>query len=48
MDIDLPPSEYRSDRKKPREPFFGPGLPDAIGYVIGFAVVVTVLYFLRN
>jgi hypothetical protein len=47
MDIDLPPSEYRSERKKPREPIFGPGLPDALAYLFGFAVVFTALQWLR-
>ena len=27
MEINLDPSEWRSTREKPKEPFFGPGLP---------------------
>jgi hypothetical protein len=48
MDIDLPPSEYRSERKKPREPFFGPGLPDAVAYLVGMFAVMAILYYFRN
>jgi hypothetical protein len=48
MDIDLPPSDYSSERKKPREPIFGPGLPDALAYLVGFFAVWTVIYLLRH
>lgn len=48
MDIDLPPKDYRSDRKKPREPIFGPGLPDALAYLIGLFSVMALLYWFRH
>lgn len=48
MDIDLQPKDYSSERKKPREPFFGPGLPDAICYLIGMFGVMAILYYFRN
>lgn len=48
MYIDLDPKNYSSERKKPHEPIFGPGLPDALAYVISFAITVTALYWLRH
>jgi len=48
MNIDLPPSEYSSERKKPREPIFGPGLPNALAYLIGMFGVMAILYYFRN
>jgi hypothetical protein len=48
MDIDLPPRDYSSERKKPREPIFGPGLPDAVAYLVGMFAVVAILYWFRN
>jgi hypothetical protein len=47
-DIDLPPYEWKSERKKPREPFFGPGLPDALAYLVGMFSVMALLYFFRH
>jgi hypothetical protein len=47
MIIDLPPDQWRSEREKPREPFFGPGLPEGIAYVVGFTVMATLVYLLR-
>lgn len=44
--IDLEPHEWRSEREKPYEPFWGPGLPEAIAYAIGFIVMVTVVHLL--
>jgi len=48
MQIDLPPHEYKSDREKPREPFFGPGAPNALAYVISFGIVFAISYWLRH
>jgi hypothetical protein len=48
MDIDLPPKDWVSERKKPREPIFGPGLPDALAYLVGMFTVVAILYYFRN
>jgi len=48
MDIDLPPKDYVSERKKPREPIFGPGLPDAAAYLFGLFAVMTLLYLFRH
>jgi hypothetical protein len=47
MDIDLEPSEYRSEREKPKEPFFGPGLPQFIVLVILIFVVAYVREYTR-
>lgn len=47
MDIDLPPKEWVSERKKPREPIFGPGWPDALAYLVGMVAVVTLLHWLH-
>jgi hypothetical protein len=46
--VELLPSEWHSEREKPREPIFGPGLPDAIAYAIGFVIVFSVLYWIKN
>lgn len=34
--IDLSSHEWESAREKPHEPFWGPGLPGAIAYVMSF------------
>lgn len=47
MLIDLPPSEYSSERKKPREPIFGSGAPEALAYLIGMFAVMAILYYFR-
>lgn len=47
-EIDLPPHQWASDRAKPREPIFGPGLPGVLAWLIGFAIVFSVTYWLRN
>ncbi len=44
--IDLNPKEWKTE-PRPGEPFFGPGLPEAVAYLVGFAVVFSVLYALR-
>jgi len=46
--VDLMPREWKSEREKPREPFFGPGLPGAIAYLIGFAIVFSALYWIKT
>jgi hypothetical protein len=48
MDIDLPPKDWKSDRPKPREPFFGSGAPDAIGYGIGWLITFSLLYYFTH
>lgn len=45
MDIDLPPKDYRSERKKPREPIFGPGLPGALAYVISLLITLFAIHY---
>jgi hypothetical protein len=45
MDIDLPPKDYVSEREKPREPIFGPGLPGALAYVISLLVTLFGIYY---
>jgi hypothetical protein len=48
MNIDLPPKDYVSERKKPREPIFGPGLPNALAYLFGLFSVMSILYYFRG
>lgn len=38
QEIDLPPRDWTSDRPKPKEPFFGPGLPYGVSVVVGIVV----------
>jgi len=45
MDIDLPPKDWVSERKKPREPIFGPGLPGALAYAVGWIVTFSAIYW---
>lgn len=45
MDIDLPPKDYVSERKKSREPVFGPGLPGAAAYVISLLITLFGIYY---
>lgn len=48
-EIDLLPHEWKAtdDRRKPHEPFFGPGVWDAVLYVLGFtASAMVVRYFI--
>lgn len=47
-DIDLPPSEWKSEREKPREPIFGPGAPDALAYAFGWIVTVGLIYYFTH
>jgi hypothetical protein len=47
--LDLEPHEYRSTVKPApernrREPFWGPGAPEAIGYLIGWVLTVALLH----
>jgi hypothetical protein len=44
-DVELHPKEWRSERDKPREPFFGKGLPGGLAYLAGFIVMFTVIYY---
>lgn len=37
-DIDLPPHQWKSERRKPHEPLFGPGLPIGVAVVVGIFV----------
>lgn len=47
-DIELLPREWKSGRKKPREPIFGPGLPDALGYAAGWIFTFSLLYYFTH
>ena len=45
-DVDLAPHEWRSERPKEKQPFFGKGAVDALLYFVGFCVVYgAVRYF---
>jgi hypothetical protein len=46
--IDLMPKDWESDREKPAEPIFGPGLPGALAWFISFVIVFTITYHLRH
>jgi len=46
-DLDLPPHEWKSERKKPREPIFGPGLPGALAWIVGFTIMFSISYYFR-
>jgi hypothetical protein len=48
MDIDLPPKDYSSERKKPREPIFGPGAPGVLAYLITWAIVFSGVYYFTH
>jgi hypothetical protein len=43
--VDLKPNEWKSEREKQREPFFGSGAPEAIAYLVGLVITVTVIHF---
>lgn len=45
--VDLEPHERELDREKPREPFWGPGLPDVLTQLILWALVIFVLYLAK-
>ncbi len=36
--LDLEPSRWQSDREKPKEPLFGPGLPWFVALAIGILI----------
>lgn len=42
--IDLPPHQWRSDREKPKEPFFDIGLWPAVAWLIGATVTFTFIH----
>jgi hypothetical protein len=47
-EIDLMPREWKSDRPKPREPIFGSGAMDALGYAIGWAITFFGIYWVLH
>lgn len=47
MNLDLEPSEWRSEREKPREPFFGKGLGPGLAWLLGFSLMVTIVHVVR-
>jgi len=42
MNLDLEPHNWDSDREKPKEPIFGPGLPGALAWVIGLVAAIAI------
>jgi hypothetical protein len=48
MDFDLPPKDWKSDREKPREPFWGPGAAQGLGYAVSLFATMAILYWLRH
>jgi hypothetical protein len=48
MDIDLLPKDWKSDRKPPREPVFGPGALPALAYWIGWFCTVAAVYYVLH
>ena len=47
-DVDLAPHEWRSEREKPREPFFGPGAPGWLVWMVGLTITLTIGYWIRH
>jgi hypothetical protein len=47
-EIELKPSEWKSERPKPREPIFGSGAPDALAYVLGWVATVAAVYWFTH
>ena len=45
--VDLMPHERESHREKPREPFWGPGLPDFLTELFLLVLVIFVLYLAK-
>jgi hypothetical protein len=45
--IDLNPANWQSERPKPREPFWGRGWPEALAYLIGLTITMTVIHYFR-
>jgi hypothetical protein len=41
--IDLDPQDWKSEREKPKEPFFGDGLIPWLVYLAGFAITYYVV-----
>lgn len=37
-ELDLEPHRWQSDREKPKEPMFGPGLPWFLAFVVGIVI----------
>ncbi len=46
--VELAPMEWDSDRPKPKERFFGDGLPGALAYLVGFVLVFSATYWMRH
>jgi hypothetical protein len=44
-EIELLPRDWKSERPKPKEPIFGPGLPGALAYAVGWLFTVSVIYW---
>jgi hypothetical protein len=44
-EVELLPHEWKSDREKSREPFFGEGAWGAGAYAIGWLVTFSFIYF---
>jgi hypothetical protein len=42
--VDLPPHERKSDREKPKEPFWGPGALDFLVQLIGMALIIFIMH----
>jgi hypothetical protein len=45
--IDLEPTEYRADIPNKKEPILGPRWKEAVAYIIGFTIMVTVVHLFR-
>lgn len=39
--LDLAPHEWKSERDKPREPFWGPGLPFFVAFIVSIAIAAS-------
>lgn len=47
-DLELMPHEWRSERPKPKEPFFGPGLLWFFGFCVMILIVATIKHYIIN
>jgi hypothetical protein len=45
--IDLEPQDYRASMPNKKEPILGPRWKEAVMYIIGFTIMVTIVHLLR-
>ena len=45
--VNLNPANWQSDRPKQPEPFWGHGWPEALAYLVGLTITMTVIHYFR-